>query len=238
MLDGASSFAPQDVPAATYADVLGTHLVRSLEEDREADLTEVLAAAIASTANRLDLSPGAGAPSSTVAICRYRYSDLSVDLLVLGDTQIAAPGRILCDDRLASVGAEQRAAYQSRLSSGHGYDDAHHRLVQALQDEQVRHRNQPGGYWIAEADPEAARHALTYRARLDELFWCVLATDGAHKPMFLHEMDEWEYYAGLDTAGLLDLLTRCHRLEERDPDGRAMPRAKRHDDKAIAAVTF
>jgi hypothetical protein len=70
-------------------------------------------------------------------------------------------------------------------------------------------------------------------------FWGVLATDGAHKPIQLYEMDEWEFYAGLHASGLHDLLLpRCLLLKERDPDGVAMPRAKRHDDKAIAAVAF
>lgn len=236
MLDGASAFARQEVPAATYAGHLGGNMVRSLQSEPEADLAAVLADAIADTAAALSVSPGDGAPSSTVAICRYRHSDMSVDLLVLGDSQIAIPGRILRDDRLASIGAEQRAAYYSRLRAGHGYDEQHRRLVKALQEEQLKHRNQPGGYWIAEADPEAAHQALTHRAPLLDLPWCVLATDGAYKPMELHEMDDWERIATLDGSGLRDLLARCHRQEANDPDGRTMKRAKRHDDKAVAAV--
>jgi hypothetical protein len=238
MLDGASAHAPQEVPAATYAHGLGTRLAELLHQNAEADLKDVLAEAITGTAEALDISPGVGAPSSTVAICRYSRSDMFVDLLVLGDTQIAAPECILRDDRLASVATEQRAIYRSRLSEGHGYDDEHRRLVRALQDEQVHHRNRPGGYWIAEANPEAAGHALTHRAGLADLRWCVLATDGAHKPMTLHEMDAWETYSMLDTADLHDLLARCHRLEAGDPNGQAMPRAKLHDDKAIAGVVF
>lgn len=236
MLDGASAFAHQDVPAATYADHLGSHIVRSLEGDTNADLTDVLADAIAVTAAALDISPGAGAPSSTVAICRYRRSDMLVDLLVLGDTQIAIPGRILRDGRLDPIGTEQRATYHSRLDAGHGYDEEHRILVKSLQEEQLQYRNRPDGYWIAEADPLAARHALTHRAPLLDLPWCVLTTDGAYRPMELHEMDDWKQIADLDASGLRHLLGRCQRLEARDADGRIMNRAKRHDDKAIAAV--
>lgn len=56
--------------------------------------------------------------------------------------------------------------------------------------------------------------------------------------MKLHEMDHWERVARLDASELGDLLARCHRLEAADADGMAMKRAKRHDDKTLAAVWF
>lgn len=235
MFDGASAFARQDVPAATYAELLGSRLVQSLEADPDADLAPVLAHAIEGTAAALDLAPGPEAPSSTVAICRV-CSDESVDLLVLGDTQIAIPGRVMRDDRLGGVAQDQREAYVSRLTAGHGYDNQHRSLLKALQEEQLRHRNRVGGYWIAEADPAAARHALTHRVRVEEGSWFVLATDGAYRPMELNAWDDWEQVADLHASGLWDLLARCHERETADPDGLAMPRAKRHDDKSLVAV--
>ncbi|WP_158633223.1 hypothetical protein [Amycolatopsis sp. WAC 04182] len=40
-----------------------------------------------------------------------------------------------------------------------------------------------------------------------------------------------------DTADLHDIVTRCHTWEhDADPDARTLPRAKRHDDKTLAAV--
>lgn len=237
MLDGASSFARQDIPASTYADTLGAQMARSLTDAPNADLVDVLAEAIKTTAAALDLAPGAGAPSSTVAICRAGTGE-RVDLLVLGDTQVALPDRILRDDRLGRVGAHLRAAYRARLSAGHGYDDEHRRLLAALQTEQLRYRNRPDGYWIAEADPQAARHALNFRAPLTDVPWAVLATDGAYKPMELHGSDDWPHVAGLGDSALRILLDRCHQWETTDPGGSVLPRAKRHDDKALAAVRF
>jgi hypothetical protein len=59
----------------------------------------------------------------------------------------------------------QRAQYRVRLASGVGCDQAHKRLLQELQREQRQRRNQPSGYWIAQADLAAARHAGTRTAR-------------------------------------------------------------------------
>lgn len=40
-------------------------------------------------------------------------------------------------------------------------------------------RNISGGYWIAEAVPDAARHAPVLRYDRDRIDWLILATDGA-----------------------------------------------------------
>jgi hypothetical protein len=237
LLDGASAFGPQDVPAAVYADHLGGTVTRALQEAPDADLTEVLAEAISATADTLALKPGPCTPSSTVAMCRAG-ADGTIDLLLLGDSQIAMPGRVLRDERLAHVAAQQREAYRARLHAGHGYDDQHRALLSALQQEQLRHRNRPGGYWIAEADPQAAGHAFTLRVPVVDLPWCVLATDGAYRPMELHGWDAWADVAALDADALHDLLARCQQAESADPDGKLSPRAKRHDDKTIAAISL
>lgn len=45
--------------------------------------------------------------------------------------------------------------------------------------------------------------------------------------------------ARCDVDGLNRLLSECHRWEaEDDPDGRLLPRAKRHDDKALVVVKW
>ncbi len=50
-------------------------------------------------------------------------------------------------------------------------------------------------------------------------------------------LDDWDAIARSDQARLSALLQRCHEWEESaDPDGRHFPRAKRHDDKAIATI--
>lgn len=235
VLDGASAFTARDVPASTYADHLGSTLA-SLIEGSDQTLTALLANAIEATAADLDLTPGGRAPSSTVAMVRRR-EDASLDVLVLGDSQVAIPGEILRDDRLAPLASTERTAYRTRLGSGHGYDAEHRQLLASLQAEQLHHRNKPGGYWIAEADSAAAKHALTRHLAPDEAPWCVLATDGAFKPMEHLGLDDWPSVAAATSDGLAALLQRCQEWEAGDPRGQLLPRAKCHDDKTLVAVT-
>lgn len=235
VLDGASAFAARDVPASTYAQHLGSTMAALVDGTDEA-LTVLLAEAIKTTAADLDLTSGGRAPSSTVAVVRKR-EDASVDVLVLGDSQVVIPGEILRDDRLGPLATEQRTAYRERLASGHGYDDEHRQILAALQAEQLRHRNKPGGYWIAEADPAAAEQALTRHLSPHEVPWCVLATDGAYKPMEYLGLDDWPTVATATSDDLAGLLQRCQEWEATDERGQRLPRAKRHDDKTLAVCS-
>ncbi len=235
MLDGASAFVPVPVAAATYADTLGREVRQRLTDDPAAELADALADAITDTANQLDLTPGES-PSATVAIARVHAGH--VDLLVLGDTQVALPSEIISDDRLSALGLTASQTYRDRLASGTGYDDEHRALLRELQTEQAKHRNRDGGYWIAEATPEAAHHAITTRRPAAEVPWLVLATDGAYKPMEHLGIASWEVVAQSTSAELFEILFRCWRWEEeQDPHGHDQPRAKRHDDKSLAAVS-
>ncbi|EGD45059.1 hypothetical protein NBCG_00595 [Nocardioidaceae bacterium Broad-1] len=207
----------------------------ALVDGSDEPLTGLLADAIKTTAKALDLTPGGRAPSSTVAVVRKR-ADASVDVLVLGDSQVSVPGEILRDDRLAPLASAERTAYRTRLVDGHGYDDEHRRSLAALQAEQLKHRNKSGGYWIAEADPAAAEHAITRRLSPDAAPWCVLATDGAYKPMEHLRLDDWSSVSDATSDELQALLLRCQDWESGDAEGRRLPRAKRHDDKTLVAV--
>ncbi|HEX6515536.1 MAG TPA: LYR motif-containing protein [Nocardioidaceae bacterium] len=234
MLDGASAFEPAEVTAADYVDHLGPMLLNNLARHQVAPLVDGLSAAIEQTASTLGLVPG-GAPSSTVAIVRVRRD--VVDLLVLGDTQIATPDGILIDDRIAGVGTEHRSAYRARLREGRGYDSEHRALLRQLQQEQRRHRNRHEGYWIAEADPTAAAQSIVDTRDRHRTPWLVLATDGAYRSMIQLGIDDWSRVADRNDADLTDLLSRCREWEaEADPDGIELPRAKRHDDKSLAAI--
>lgn len=236
MLDGASAFAPVQVPAALYAHRLGSHTQQRLADAPEADLPDVVADAIEATTREFDLVPGES-PSSTIAIARVR--DKLVDFLVLGDTQIVTPGGTIRDDRMDRLELAPRRKYRERLAAGTGYDDEHRALLRELQTEQAQRRNRDGGYWIAEATPEAAHHAITAERSIVDAPWVVLATDGAYEPMEHLGLADWPRIARASSAELDALLRRCHDWEEhQDPNASGMPRAKRHDDKSLAAVTF
>lgn len=234
MLDGASAFIPVSVAASTYAETLGRHIQHALTERPDAELADTLAEAIDATARELALSPGES-PSSTVAIARVHQD--TVDLLVLGDTEIVTPHETVCDDRIGQLPLVPRQKYRDRLAAGGGYNDEHRRLLRELQAEQAEHRNRNGGYWIAEASPEAASRAVITAYPAAETPWLVLATDGAYKTMAHLGLDDWPSLAHSTEQQLNATLERCREWEEhQDPQGRKLPRAKRHDDKCLAAI--
>lgn len=236
VLDGASAFSPAAISPAAYADQLGTEIASAINASPAGPLPQILAEAITATAAALNL-PDDG-PSSTVAIARL--SNGTADLLLLGDSYIAyrsaGTTAVLTDDRLDHLGLPQARLYRERLAAGSGYDAAHAATLRELQVGQRARRNVPGGYWIASADPEAAMHAVTLALPAVSLDWIVLATDGAVDTARHLGLDDWEAIARTDQAMLSGLLHQCHEWEDTDPDGRQYPRAKRHDDKAIATI--
>ncbi|WP_308283493.1 hypothetical protein [Pseudonocardia nigra] len=237
VLDGASAFVPVEVDPATYAQTLGAHIAARLDDDPAARLPGIVAASIRHTAAELDLTPGRS-PSSTVSILRARTS--TADLYVLGDSPIhygtASTAHVLTDERLAGIAPTESQHYTARLRAGHGYDDGHRAALATLQRAQGTARNQPGGYWTAEAEPKAAFQGITCTLGPDAITWAVLATDGAADAVD-HNGQNWSTIAHYDSDQLAQLLHRLHNWEaDSDPDGRKLPRAKRHDDKTLAAV--
>ncbi len=238
VLDGATAFASVELDAGTYADALGRHIVTELRSDDRKDLAEVVSNAIEVVAHRFDLRSG-HCPSSTVTILRTR--DHHVDLFVLGDSPLYYGtdhhATVLADTRLADLDLPESRRYRNRLREGWGYDDEHRALLRRLQERQRAWRNIDGGYWIAEADPAVAHHAFTATLSVGDLSWAVLATDGITNPLTYLGRADWAAVAVKSDRQLAGLLTAAQQWERNDdPTGRLFPRAKRHDDKTIAAV--
>lgn len=236
LLDGASAIDPSARPADLYVEVLLAALVATLDDGD--DLSVVLGRAIAVTAEEVGVVPGS-APSSTAVL--VRGTDTALELAVLGDSTVVVgwrDGRTqrITDARIAAIATDLRAEYRRRLAEGHGYDAAHAELLVRMQQAQRAARNAPGGYWIAEADPEAARHAVVRRYPRAGLAWCVLATDGAQRAVD-HLGIVWASLAERATSGLHEVLDALHDWEEHgDPGGALLPRSKRHDDKTLVVV--
>jgi hypothetical protein len=238
VLDGASAFGPSPVSPAAYAGRLGAELATAIAASPAAPLTKTLATAISATVSALDLRDDRG-PSSTVAIARV--SGRNADLLVLGDSYVAYGSAddtvVLTDDRIDQLELPHSRRYRHRLAGGSGYDASHSAALRELQAAQRARRNVAGGYWIASADAESAEQAVTRTVPVALLEWIVLATDGTVDTARHLGLDSWETIAHSDQAGLSALLLRCHEWEANaDPDGRQLPRAKRHDDKAVVTV--
>jgi hypothetical protein len=236
MLDGASAFVPVPVPAFVHAETLGRYVCDGLDGNPGRELPELLSAAIHHTARDLSLTPGKS-PSSTITIVR-EIGD-RIDILVLGDNLVVLPDQRIIDDRLGRLDIAPRRRYRERLAAGSGYNDEHRALLTDLQTQQALRRNRPDGYWIAEADPEAAFHAITTTLPRATTPWAVLATDGAYKTMRYLGLGQWNALAIGGEDALNALLQRCRTWEaQTDPSGQRFPRAKQHDDKTLALLAW
>jgi hypothetical protein len=239
VLDGATAHDPDMPSAGAYVDHLSSELARSIDDP--SPLTSILEQSIARTATALGIAPGAAAPSSTVVLVRIEPE--AVDAIVLGDSSVivglsSGAVQVLTDDRLSKLRLPEADLYRRLLADGQGYGGRHRKVLQELQVAERARRNQQDGYWIAEADPHAANHALHVRYPLREVAWVIAATDGAFDLIPTLGVT-WHEVADMSTPQLDQLLRDVQTWEaETDPDGLALPRAKRHDDKTVAVVRF
>lgn len=239
VLDGASqpeSFGDQD--GGWLAETIGARLRGWLTRMPDADLVDLLYATIRDVACEFSLTPGT-APSTTVSIARW--NDRTVDVLVLGDTPvvvITVDGRVIHvrDNRLSTVAAAERRAFREcRGTFGQDRPGEWDALVKA----QRRVRNQPGGYWIAEASPDAANNAICARFEAAETAAVLVMTDGVANGVDRYRTPPgWAEAAYLASSNPNGLVSLVHDAEATDPNGERWPRSKQYDDKAIAVVTF
>ncbi|WP_234320034.1 protein phosphatase 2C domain-containing protein [Streptomyces sp. SBT349] len=248
VLDGVSTVHDgQDPRGGWYAQTLGRRLAVALSATPGAGLRSMLEDAIASVADLSGLRPGAS-PAATVSIVRLH--DHQVDALTLGDSPVIAirtSGTVeeVRDDRLAGlVGAHAaHARYRDRLRNGGGFQAAEHReLLRQLRDHQMRHVNREveGAYWIAEAVPEAARHAVTRSWPVSDLAEVLAMTDGVSAVVDEYRLIEsWAEFAELcRDRGPARVVQMIRAAESGDPDGKRWPRYKPADDKSLAVLRF
>ena len=101
-------------------------------------------------------------------------------------------------------------------------------------------RNRDGGFWVAEADPDAAYEARRARWPLAGLRAVLMATDGV-----ACGVDDYRIFS--DWTAVLDLavsrgapavLDLVRDAERSDPDGVRWPRPKPQDDQALVLLDF
>src|SRR5262249_20876870 len=137
-------------------------------------------------------------PGATVIIARQ--SGDTLEYLVLCDSvlvlqPLAGEPRAITDTQLSDTMATFRPA--ASLQPGPPEHDAAWRAyTQELEDA----RNQPGGYWLAAADPAAAGHALTGSQPLASLSAVALLSDGASRLADRVHLAPW--------VGVCDILFR------------------------------
>jgi hypothetical protein len=235
LLDGATSTRPGP-GGGWYAGVLAGHLVARLTGYPEMDLADLLAAAIRAVAREHDLVRGAS-PSSTVAL--VRWSADTVEGLVLADSPVVAvtggETRLLADHRLA--GLPRRGGYRTRLRAGAGYGEEHVAALRASAARVGELRNTEGGFWVAEADPDAAYQAVRASWPRAATSLVLLASDGVSCGVDDYGLFDWPAVVDLVRArGPQAVLDAVREAEESDPDGSRWPRPKVHDDQALAVV--
>jgi hypothetical protein len=98
-----------------------------------------------------------------------REHDQRVEYLLPFDSVVlldGPSGLTVLTDRRGDAFAQQEHLATREQPIG---SPAHQQRVQALVAAQRRHRNQPGGYWVAGAKPAAAYHAVTGARPLDQV---------------------------------------------------------------------
>jgi len=216
---------------AWYARTLGGLLAAGARDDR-LPLAELLSRGIERVsqmhAGTCDLGHPA-TPGATVIIARQRGDTL--EYLVLCDSVLVlqprtGKPRAITDTQLAETMARFRPA--ASLQAGTPEHDAAWRAYsRELEDA----RNQPGGYWLAAADPAAAGHALTGSEPLSGLSAVALLSDGASRLADRFHVATWAQICGiLARAGPSGLIEQVRAAESADPRGERWPRGKIHDD--------
>jgi hypothetical protein len=215
---------------------LGTQLLGSATSTRNESLRDLVAGVIAgvadSHAHTCDLEHP-GTPSSSLAVLREQ--DGSVEYLLLFDSVIVLDGpsglSVVSDRRVDAFAVEENLATR-RYPIG---SPTHQHLVQELVAAQRRHRNQPDGYWVAGAKPEAAYQAVTGSRPHDRVSRAALLSDGVSCLVEVHSVMDWtELLDLLQQHGLRHAISRVREVEDTDPTGDRWPRYKRSDDATVA----
>jgi hypothetical protein len=170
-----------------------------------------------------------GSPCSTVAM--VREADETMEYLILSDSVVVLDRAdnsplVIVDksvDQFASKAAKAAKAAPTVGKTGSK------RALQALIDEQLKVRNRPGGYWIAQVDPEAAQYAKT--GSVSGVQGAAVLSDGAALVVTDFHIMDWATLLSLGyERGPGELIATTRALEDRDPHGVVWPRYKHRDD--------
>lgn len=239
LLDGATSLDPDLRTGGWYASRLAGELAGRLAGYPDTDLADLLAAAIKSVARDHGLVPGRS-PSSTVALLRWNAT--TVEGLVLADSPIvaftASGPSVLADTRIDRL--PPGAGYRRQLRTGGGYGENHLVALRKAVESNARRRNTEDGFWVAEADPDAAHQAERMTWPIESLTTVLMASDGVTCGVDPYGVfADWQDLHDLAvSSGPEAVLDRVRAAELSDPDGVRWPRPKPHDDQSLVVARF
>lgn len=221
LLDGVTP--PADGDGCThsvpwYVARLGSALIELSVSRPDLSLTDCLATAIDRTAGlhrqTCDLSHRRTPQATVVAV---RWNADAIAHLVLSDSTLlleAPDGAVqpVLDDRIDALRR------------------AHGRVSPA-------HRNAPGGFFTAAADPAVAALAVTGSTPRAGVRALAALTDGATRLVDGFRDEDWATtFSALRKQGPEELIRRVRATESADADGVRFPRWKTHDDATAVLV--
>ena len=252
-LDGTSgasdrSFTDGESDGRWYVEALDEALRRRVGEGSPAEMVE---GAIGEVTERLaDEVPADAAASPETAVRRAElpactvalatWDDETLDQYVLCDAALvrrdtAGVERVSAPGALDELDAATLRARQSYLADNPG---DHEGAVAASADRVRagrRHANAPGGYWVAQTNPAAARFGATRTTPVENVEDVLLHTDG-FDPLVENYSAFPNWDAALDhvrEAGLAATVERLRAVERADPEMTEHPRLKPHDDAGV-----
>jgi hypothetical protein len=213
---------------AWFARTLGGNLL-ALIEDRTLDLVSVLATAITTTASLHPACDLADPSAPFGAVAMLRFTDVGVEYLAISDAVLLLLDgesiQVIRDGREFEFGRTERARLATLTPGTPEYDEAFAACVHEIRGR----RNQPHGYWLAAANPEAASHALT--GHVDGVRSAVVLSNGASRLVDRFALATWpELITLVSSDGPAELIRRV-----RDAEAGAGTRA---DDATAAMVSW
>ncbi|NJQ00878.1 protein phosphatase 2C domain-containing protein [Streptomyces zingiberis] len=223
---------------------LGGALLELSVSRRDMTLREALTSAIERTAEAhcgtCDLSHPR-TPQATVVAARW--DETAVEHLVLSDSVLVVEerdGRVtaVADDRLTRLPPPVPALRAAVATLPEGSAERAARVAEYAGAVEAL-RNTEGGFFTAAAGPQVAERALTGGFTRAQVRSLTALTDGATRWVEVFREGGWDGLpALLRTEGAAGLLSRVRAAEAADPDGRAFPRGKRHDDATVVHADF
>lgn len=207
-----------------------------MRQSDELTPSQILGAAISDTAelhgSSCDLSHP-GTPAAAVGL--VQLTDHQLSYLILGDVTMVVRAdskeHVITDDRLVHVNAALQA--EIPVPSGADTDERQAGLIRRKYAE-LAVRNNSGGYWVAAADPDVVRHAVTGSRAINDVQQLAVLTDGAARAVDPFMLTDWPGLLDVvATEGPGALLRQVRSSEASDPLGYRWPRNKPSDDATV-----
>jgi hypothetical protein len=117
------------------------------------------------------------------------------------------------DDRVETTAQAERAE-ANRYPFGSAQKQA---ALLRMKHAELALRNQPGGFWVAAADPTVVTHAITGQFPLNTVRRVAVLTDGATRLVSMFQLLDWR--------GVLDVLDEQSRRAGRGTKAATTPRS-------------